>query len=312
VRRLQKLQPWRTELAALLQRIPKPVVAAHVKVPASGKAAARASSGTHVLLSAPFSAAAARDAQAVTARRLNRAEEWANTLGMKFRVIPTGTFLMGSPDRPGSKDEHPQHKVTITKGFGLRVHTVTQWQWRRLMGNTPWKQRTYVKERSEIAATWVSWYDAVSFCRKLSDSEGVCYRLPTEAEWEWSCRAGTTTAYSFGDDAQQLGKYAWYDNNASDKGAEYAHVTGQKSANPFGLHDMHGNVWEWCQDWYAHCYGGKSAATDPAGPASSSSRVLRGGSWYSESALLRSAYRRSYAPDRRRFNIGFRVVCELE
>ncbi|MFN9287950.1 MAG: formylglycine-generating enzyme family protein, partial [Planctomyces sp.] len=100
---------------------------------------------------------------------------------MKFRVIPAGTFLMGSPDRQGSGNEHPQHRVTISTPFGLGVHTVTQGQWQKLMGNTPWKGLTYVQEGSDIAATWVSWDDAVSFCRKLSDSEGVRYRLPTEA-----------------------------------------------------------------------------------------------------------------------------------
>ncbi|MFN9040433.1 MAG: formylglycine-generating enzyme family protein, partial [Planctomyces sp.] len=140
----------------------------------------------------PFSATAARAAQAAWAKHLGRAEEWANKLGMKFRVIPAGTFLMGSPNGQGSDDERPQHEVTITKSFGLGVHTVTQGQWQKLMVNTPWKGSGYVKEGSDIAATWVLWGDAVSFCRKLSDSEGVRYRLPTEAEWEWSCRAGTT------------------------------------------------------------------------------------------------------------------------
>jgi sulfatase modifying factor 1 len=263
-------------------------------------------------LSAPFSAAAARDAQAAWAQHLGRAEEWTNTLGMKFRVIPAGTFLMGSPNGQGSEDEHPQHKVTITKCFGLGVHTVTQGQWQKLMGNTRWKGTIYVKEGSDIAATWVSWDDAVSFCRKLSESEGVRYRLPTEAEWEWSCRAGTTTKYSFGDDEKQLGKYAWYEDNAGDKGETYAHATGQKLANPYGLHDMHGNVWEWCQDWYDSGYYAKSAATDPAGPSSGSSRVLRGGSWDAGSASLRSANRDDGTPDVRNSDIGFRVVCELE
>ncbi|MFN9221884.1 MAG: SUMF1/EgtB/PvdO family nonheme iron enzyme, partial [Planctomyces sp.] len=263
-------------------------------------------------LSAPFSAAAARDAQAAWAKHLGRAEEWTNTLGMKFRVIPAGTFLMGSPDRQGSGNEHPQHRVTISTPFGLGVHTVTQGQWQKLMGNTPWKGLTYVQEGSDIAATWVSWDDAVSFCRNLSDSEGVRYRLPTEAVWEWGCLAGTTTAYSFGDDPQQLGKYAWYNHNAWYKGEKYAHAKGQKATNPFGLHDMHGNVWEWCQDWYDDGYYAKSAAADPAGPSSGSSRVLRGGSWSYFSPYLRSAYRSPNSPDFRSSSIGFRVVCELE
>ncbi|HBC62933.1 MAG TPA: hypothetical protein DC058_17195, partial [Planctomycetaceae bacterium] len=289
----------------------------------------------------PFSATAARAAQAAWAKHLGRAEEWTNTLGMKFRVIPAGTFLMGSPNGQGFENERPQHRVTICKPFGLGVHTVTQGQWQKLMVYKAWQGEEFVKDGSDllkffglravrwwqgeefvkdgsdIAATYVSWDRAVSFCQKLSASEGVRYRLPTEVEWEWSCRAGTNTKYSFGDDEKQLGKYAWYYSNAWDKGEKYAHATSQKSANPFGLHDMHGNVWEWCQDWYdSDWYDSgwyaKSAATAPAGPSSGSSRVLRGGSWSDGSASLRSAYRDGNAPDFRSHLVGFRVVCELE
>ncbi|MFM8724154.1 MAG: formylglycine-generating enzyme family protein, partial [Planctomycetaceae bacterium] len=260
----------------------------------------------------PFTAAAARAAQSAWARHLGRAEEWTNKLGMKFRVIPAGTFPMGSPEGKGNDNERPQHSVTITKAFGLGVHTVTQGQWRKLMGSTPWSGRSYVKEGPEIAATYVSWDDGVSFCQKLSSSEGVRYRLPTEAEWEWSCRAGTTTEYSFGDDQGQLGRYAWFEDNADYKNEKYAHAVGQKPANPFGLYDVHGNVWDWCQDWWDKKYYGKSAEADPAGPASGSSRVVRGGSWDYESANLRSAYLGYGTPDDRYYDVGLRVLCELE
>ena len=180
------------------------------------------------------------------------------------------------------------------------------------MGNKPCPGHTYVKEGSDIAATYVSWDDAVSFCQKLSASEGVRYRLPTEAEWEWSCRAGTTTKYSFGDDEKQLGQYAWFDGNVEFNDEAGAQQVGQKSVNPFGLYDLNGNVWGWCQDWWDSDYYAESPTEDPAGPSSGSSRVLRGGSWLNASANLRSARRGGSSPGSRNCSVGFRVVCELE
>jgi len=256
----------------------------------------------------PFSATAAGTAQSSWAKYLGRSEEWTNKLGMKFRIIPAGCFLMGSPDRQGNDNERPQHKVTIAKSFGLGVYTVTQRQWLKLMGDKPWKGQS-LKVGLEIAATCVSWDEAVSFCRNLSDAEGVRYRLPTEAEWEWSCRAGTTTAYSFGDDVEKLNTYAWFHG---EREGSYPHAVGQKLANAFGLCDMHGNVWEWCQDWYDECYYEISNEKDPAGSSAGSSRVLRGGSWRSDSATLRSAHRINCTPGSRYDDFGFRVVCELE
>ena len=194
--------------------------------------------------------------------------------------------------------------MTLTKPFLLGVHEVTQGQWQAVMGTTPWKGKKYVKEGDDYPATYVSWNDAVEFCRKLSEKEGLEYRLPTEAEWEYACRAGTTTAYSFGDDASELGEYAWYRENAWDAGQKYAHTVGQKKPNPWGLYDMHGNVFEWCQDWYGDYPSG--SVTDPTGPASGDSRVLRGGSFSHHSSGVRSANHFDLRPDYRSTNLGFR------
>jgi formylglycine-generating enzyme required for sulfatase activity len=153
----------------------------------------------------------------------------------------------------------------------------------------------------------VSWDDAVEFCRKLSalpaeKAAGYVYRLPTEAEWEYACRAGTRTKYSFGDDESELGDYAWHASNSGNT----THPVGGKKPNPCGLYDMHGNVWEWCQDWHGDYPSG--AVTDPTGPSSGSYRVLRGGSWNYFSEDCRSAYRYWYTPDYRGLNLGFRVL----
>jgi len=176
------------------------------------------------------------------------------------------------------------------------------------MGTTPWQGKDYVTIGGTIAATYISWEDSVQFCQRLSARDGRRYRLPTEAEWEWSCRAGTTTQYNFGDDKKQLGEYAWYGGN----GGIYAKAVGQKLANPFGLYDMHGNVWEWCSDWYDSAYYTQSPEQDPTGPASGSSRVVRGGGWYYVPVYLRSCRRDDYAPDDRSHHTGLRVLCELE
>ena len=173
------------------------------------------------------------------------------------------------------------------------------------MGNCPWQGNKYVQEGPDYPATWVSWHDTVEFCRKLSEQEGVEYRLPTEAQWEYTCRAGTTTAYSFGDDVSKLGQHAWYNKNTSDIGETYAHCVGQKLPNPWGLYDMHGNIYEWCQDWNAP-YGNEKAISDPMGPIQGVFRELRGGSFHLFSLYARSAYRIDSAPAVRDSNFGFR------
>jgi formylglycine-generating enzyme required for sulfatase activity len=227
----------------------------------------------------------------------------SNSIGMKLAWIPPGTFQMGSNDSDRD-DEKPIHTVKITKGFYMGVYEVTQEQYQKVMGTNP----SYFKG-SNLPVEFVTWNDVVEFCKNLSQKEGKTYRLPTEAEWEYACRAGTTTKFSFGDDESQLGDYAWYDENSGDK----THSVGEKKPNAWGLYDMHGNVWEWCQDWYGSYRSG--SITDPPGSQTGQGRVLRGGCW---TPYLAGQYRVSFRysgtgiRDGRGHGIGFRVVRDLE
>ena len=180
------------------------------------------------------------------------------------------------------------------------------------MGTEPWKGYEEIKIGKDFAASYVDWNDATAFCQKLTDLERKAgklkaneeYRLPTEAEWEYACRAGTTTAYSFGDDKKQLGNYGWFQGNALRIGENYAHPVSRKKPNPWGLYDMHGNVMEWCSDWYDRKLSG---GTDPVGPGGGSRRVLRGGSWGIFPDSCRSAIRFGIVPSNRNA-LGFRVA----
>jgi sulfatase modifying factor 1 len=236
-----------------------------------------------------------------------------NTIGMKLNKIPAGTFLMGSPEgEEGRYDREHQHKVTITNPFYMQTTEVTQGQWKAVMGTEPWKGEYSVKEGPNYAASHVSWDDAVAYCKKLSEKEGKTYRLPTEAEWEYACRAGTQTRWSFGNDEKVLGDYAWYYENAWDIDEKYAHQVGLKKPNAFGLYDMHGNVFEWCNDYFEKDYYKQSPAKDPTGPAFGHDRVLRGGSWDRGTRRARSAIRNWDVADRRGNIRGFRLVRELD
>ena len=233
-----------------------------------------------------------------------------NSIGMKLVLIPAGEFLMGSPDsvRDAPPCERPQHRVRITKSFYLGMHEVTQEQYERVMGKSPIAS----KGDPQKPVHRVSWNDSVEFCRRLSDKEGMTYRLPTEAEWEYTCRAGTTTLYSFGDDPKDLGGYAWWmgtDPRNAGVVTIDMHPVGQKKPNAWGLYDMHGNVSEWCADWYATDYYAKSPVDDPVGPDSGDSRVLRGGSdGDSHPGSLRSAYRLGERPSDALSFFGLRVA----
>ena len=218
----------------------------------------------------------------------------ARSIGMEFKVIPAGTFTMG--------EGHKAHEVRITRPFKMGVHEVTQAQYEQVMGNNP--SNFY---GSENPVEMIGWGDAVEFCRRLSElpsekAAGNVYRLPTEAEWEYACRAGTTTQFSFGDDDSDLGDYAWYAGNSAKK----THPVGSKLPNDWGLYDMHGNVWEWCQDWDGDTPGG--LLTDPTGPASGSKRVIRGGGWFNYAQFCRSTLRYGYEPSSRFKSRGFRVA----
>ena len=222
-----------------------------------------------------------------------------NSIGMELKLLPAGTFMMGS--NFGQAHEQPVHKVTLSQNFYIGVHEVTQEQWIKVMGTNPSKFKG-----PRNAVEQVSWTDAVEFCLKLSAlpeerAAGRFYQLPTEAQWEYACRAGTTTEYCFGDDESELGDYAWYKGNSGSK----THPVGQKKPNAWGLYDMHGNVWEWCQD--PHDAYPSRAVTDPTGPASGSYRVIRGGGWLSTAEFCRSAYRVGALPSNRNLNYGFRV-----
>jgi serine/threonine protein kinase len=217
-------------------------------------------------------------------------------LSMKW--IAPGSFQMGSND--GESDEKPVHRVTLSEGYHLGATEVTQAQWESVMGSNPSK----FKGR-DLPVEQVSWEDAMSFCAKLTASEraagrlasGYEYTLPSEAQWEYACRAGTTGAY-----AGDLDSMGWYRENSGSK----THSVGTKRANAWGLYDMHGNVWEWCSDWYGSYPSG--SVVDPAGARSGTFRVRRGGSWYYYASSCRSAFRSGDVPGNRISNLGFRLV----
>jgi formylglycine-generating enzyme required for sulfatase activity len=194
----------------------------------------------------------------------------------------------------------------------MQTTEVTQGQWKAVMGTEPWKGEDRVKEGPDYPAVYVSWDDAVAYCKKLSEKESKTYRLPTEAEWEYACRAGAKTTWSFGDDENKLGDYAWYFENAWGIDERYAHQVELKKPNAFGLYDMHGNVWEWCHDYYGEDYYKESPEKDPTGPTSGSQRIFRGGSWFNYSLFSRSASRDRNLAGYRSVDVGFRLVRELD
>jgi formylglycine-generating enzyme required for sulfatase activity len=200
---------------------------------------------------------------------------------------------MGSNERD---DEKPVHRVKITKGFWMGKYEVTQEQWEAVMGTN---LSRFKGAQNPVES--VSWNEVVEFCRKTGT------RLPTEAEWEYACRAGTTTKYSSGDSDSDLDGVAWYSGNSGNT----THPVGQKQPNAWGLYDMYGNVWEWCADWYAGSYYQNSTGNDPTGPPSGSVRVLRGGSWFSDPGGCRSAGRVWIYPGSRFSYIGFRVCLDF-
>ena len=235
-------------------------------------------------------------------------EQITNSLGMHFRKIQPGKFMMGAPanEASGSGPDQTQHSVTLTKAYYICVYEVTQEEYEGLMGNNP---SQFTAKRNPVEN--VTYDDAEIFIGKLNAlaeerSAGRVYRLPTEAEWEYACRAGISTAYCFGQDNARLGEYAWYDANSESK----PHPVGEKSPNAWGLYDMHGNVLEWCSDWYQNYP--RNSVTDPTGPSRGFGRIFRGGSYAAEARICRSYERFRDAPSIRYPDLGFRLVLSSQ
>jgi sulfatase modifying factor 1 len=303
-------------------------------------------------------------AQAPAAGKQPPPQHVTNSIGMKLALIPAGTFLMGAPDSDPDAEDHekPQHQVRVTKPFYLGVHEVTLGQFRKFVqatghqtgaetdgkGSSGYSATKRGFEYGKQGYTWknVGWKqdddhpvlnvtsdDALAFCRWLSEKEKNTYRLPTEAEWEYACRAGTTTRFWSGDALDDTEKAAnvmdqsllerWeaaardlrlgkpHKYNVPMKwndGYPFTAPVGQFKANPFGLYDMHGNAAEWCADWYDKDYYGASPAADPAGPSQTKTRVVRGGAFLSNPKTQRASMRVASFPDYHNYVIGFRVV----
>jgi formylglycine-generating enzyme required for sulfatase activity len=242
-----------------------------------------------------------------------------NSVGMKFVLIPVGTFPMGSSELESAYrlNETPQHEITITQAFYIAVTLVTQAQYQRVMGQNPSRFHAGVGGSAEHPVERVSWDDAADFCRRLSEvpeerQAGRHYRLPTEAEWEYACRAGTSTPFCFGKSlaAAQANFNTDFPFGEGDKGRPTGKTTSVSHypANNFGLYDVHGNLWEWCADWYDGQYYRHSTRRDPVGPSSGRFRVVRGGSWRNHAATCRAAYRNALVPNNRDPYTGFRVA----
>jgi uncharacterized protein (TIGR02996 family) len=225
---------------------------------------------------------------------------WTNSLEMKFAWIPAGTFMMGSQTKEKQRlKNETRHQVTLSKGLWLVVYPVTQAAWNAVMGNNPSHS-----QGSDLPVETVSWQDCQNFLRKFSKTDSHSYRLPTEAEWEYACRAGTTTPFSFGEtiSADQAN---CHDPYLDGKGAKTTPV-GRFPPNAWGLYDMHGNVWEWCQDRYGKYPRGK--VVDPEGPANGRKRVFRGGCFCVNARYVRSALRNGVVPSDTYDTVGFRVA----
>ena len=234
-----------------------------------------------------------------------------NGTEMEFVWIEPGTFQMGSPASEEGRwdDEGPVHEVEISAGFWLGKYEVTQEQWESVMGTSPWSGQDFVESSPSHPAVYISWNDVQEFIGRLNAEGGeALYRLPSEAEWEYACRAGSATRWSFGDDESQLTRYAWYSYNAWEAGEGYAHAVGQKKPNAWGLYDMHGNVREWVQDWWDRDYYNSSPRVDPLGPSSGSGRFVRGGGFSNSAQDVRAAKRGYISPGLRSVGIGVRLL----
>jgi formylglycine-generating enzyme required for sulfatase activity len=269
----------------------------------------------------------ATPAELAAAEKKELDKTFTNSIGMEFVLIPAGKYLMGSPPgEPGREaQEGPQREVQISKPFYMGKYEVKISEFREFVKATQYKtdaernggayvpvkekwerkegvhwMNPGISQKDDHPVVCLAWSDAVEYGKWLSQKTGHSYRLPTEAEWEYACRAGGQQAYSFGSDARELSRYGWYGENSGGK----TRPVGQKRPNGWGLFDMHGNVWEWCQDWYAAYPAG--TAIDPGGPLRGSVRVHQGGGWASPEKFSRSAVRRNGFGGS--FRVGFRLV----
>jgi formylglycine-generating enzyme required for sulfatase activity len=259
-------------------------------------AAARLPTAPAPPVTSPATAAPARDR--FYRLFVPRAEGPAEGLAVQFAWIPPGEFRMGDGQ---IEEEKPVRKVTISKGFYMGVYQVTQSQWKAVMNYSGSRFRG-----DNLPVEMVSWTECEGFCERMRELTGKSVRLPTEAEWEYACRAGTTTAFYTGDGEAAMRQAGRYQGNSD----WHTHPVGKLAANAWGLHDLHGNVWEWCQDWY----GPYPAAdqTDPRGSDAGEGRVVRGGSWRDPAEGCRASSRGSVDPTSRFFEIGFRVCFSPE
>jgi formylglycine-generating enzyme required for sulfatase activity len=255
-------------------------------------AARQAWAGWAAVLAAALLAAPGCSSQAEPPKELTL--DLGGGVAMKLVLIPAGKFTMG--------EEGDLHEVTLSKPFYMGVTEVTQAQYQAIMGENP---SDFKGETNPVET--VAWNEATEFCKKVSEKTRQEVRLPTEAEWEYACRAGSKTRFCFGDAREGLGDYAWYNANSGNT----THPVGQKKPNAWGLYDMHGNVFEWCSDWYGEYAAGPAA--DPTGPATGSDRVLRGGCWFSNPLPCRSAGRLASGQGHRHTINGFglRVVAPV-
>ena len=234
--------------------------------------------------------------------------------GMEFVLIEAGTFHMGSHSRlatsDGTQHEKPRHRVKISRPFYFGKYEVTQKQWKKVMGTEPWAGKPNVRIGDDYPASCISWNDAYEFCKKLSEMDSFEYRLPTEAEWEYACRAGKTEAYSFGETGDLISVYDWVYQNCRAANENYAHRVGNKAPNPWGLFNMHGNLAEWCHDYYSADYYRASPLTDPMNLEESPRRVRRGGSF--AITIYHSAARGALPPQDELNDTGLRIVRTID
>jgi formylglycine-generating enzyme required for sulfatase activity len=258
------------------------------------------------MLEAPRIVKGAESSLMVSMQESPMSDILSNSLGMEMVLLPAGSFTMGGDWEAEQADENelPRHAVIFEAPFYMGRFAVTQDQWQAVMGNNPSEYKGLNHPVETVAHD-----EAAAFVRRLNAKEDTrTYRLPTEAEWEYAARAGSQSTYCFGFDVSRLSEYAWFQINSDGR----THPVGQLAANDWGLHDMHGNVHEWCADWFHRAFYAESPSKHPAGPSKGVARVLRGGDWGSEAWYCRSAIRSLSSPQRRSPRVGFRVVKDLE